>query len=84
MYTPSQLAEVLRETIKRVEQGTDVSPHDPALLELKRIILLRIAALELEESRLSRIRAPEVPSSPTPDQVDDHLQSIDTPVPRPL
>jgi hypothetical protein len=64
MYSSSQLAEVLRETIRRVEQGTDVSPDDPALLELKRIILLRIAALELEETRASSKHAPEVPPGP--------------------
>jgi hypothetical protein len=67
MYTSSQLADVLRETIRRVEQGTDVSPDDPALLELKRIILLRIAALELEETRATARQAPEVPHEPPAD-----------------
>lgn len=65
MYTPNQLAEVLRETIRRVERGTDVSPDDPALIELKRIILLRIASLELEETRATSARAPEVPPGPS-------------------
>lgn len=67
MYTPNQLAEVLRETIRRVEQGTDVSPDDPALLELKRIILLRIAALKLEDTRAASTLMPEVPPLPPTD-----------------
>lgn len=66
MYTPNQLAEVLRETIKRLEQGSDVSPDDPALIELKRIILLRIAALELEDTRASNTPSPEAPPGPPP------------------
>lgn len=69
MYTSNQLAEVLRETIRRVEQGTDVSPDDPALLELKRIILLRIAALELEETRTLNTQAPELPPGPSADSI---------------
>lgn len=64
MYTPNQRAEVLRETIKRLEQSMDVSPDDPALIELKRIILLRIAALELEDTRTSSALSPEVPPGP--------------------
>lgn len=66
MYTPNQLAEVLRETIKRLEQSMDVSPNDPALIELKRIILLRIAALELEDTRASNTPSPEPPPGPPP------------------
>ncbi len=51
MYSPRQLAEILRETIRNVEQETDINPDDPALLELKRIILLRVAKLESEAAQ---------------------------------
>jgi hypothetical protein len=67
MYTSNQLADVLRELIRRVEQSTDVSPDDPALLELKRIILVRIAALELEATRATSTPAAEVPPGPPAD-----------------
>jgi len=43
-----RLAEVLRDTVRRVELNNDMSPNDPALLELKRLLLLKIAALESE------------------------------------
>jgi hypothetical protein len=64
MHTPSQLAEVLRETIRRVEQSADVGPDDPALLELKRIILLRIAALEREEPGMAAEEPVDIPAVP--------------------
>lgn len=41
-----KLAQVLRETLRRVELSADISPDDYALLELKRILLLKIASLE--------------------------------------
>ncbi len=62
MYSQSQLVEVLRDTIRRLEQSIDVSPDDPALLELKRIILLKIASIELEEDRESGTQAPGIQS----------------------
>lgn len=43
-------AAILRDVIRRIEQDTDISPDYPVLIELKRILLLRIAALEMEES----------------------------------
>src|SRR5579875_1608737 len=64
MRTPSQLAEVLRETIRRVEQNADVGPDDPALLELKRIILLRIAALERDEPGMPAEEPMDIPAVP--------------------
>lgn len=45
------MAEVLRDTLRRVELSTDMSPNDPALLELKRLLLLKIAALEVEAAQ---------------------------------
>jgi hypothetical protein len=49
MDTDHHLAENLLDTLKRVEQGADVEGGDgPALLELRRIILLRVDTLEHE------------------------------------
>lgn len=42
------LAAVLRETVRCVELSSDISPDDHALLELKRVLLLKIAALEAD------------------------------------
>lgn len=39
----------LRATLKTVEQQSGLNPSDPALVELKRILLGRIAELEAEE-----------------------------------
>ncbi len=41
---------MLRDTLQRIEQSADINPDDPALLELKRIILLKSAELEREEA----------------------------------
>ncbi len=61
MYSPRQLAEILRETIRTIEQDTDISPNDPALLELKRIILLRVAKLEAEAPQEPSTEVLEIP-----------------------
>jgi hypothetical protein len=45
------MAGVLRDTLRRVELSTAMSPNDPALLELKRLLLLKIAALEEEAAQ---------------------------------
>jgi hypothetical protein len=42
---------ILRETVRRVELSADVSPNDPALADLRRILLLKIAALEAEDPK---------------------------------
>jgi hypothetical protein len=47
----SQLADSLREVIRNVEESAGVSPDDLALVELKRILLRKIAALEEEQVR---------------------------------
>lgn len=62
MFTSHQLVEILRDTIRRIEQSADIGPDDPALLSLKSIILLKIAALELEEVQETRIRLSEIPA----------------------
>jgi hypothetical protein len=46
-----KMAGVLRDTLRRVELSTDMSPNDPARLELKRLLLLKIAALEVEAAQ---------------------------------
>ena len=48
LYHPRALAEILRNTLSSVEAADDMSPDDPALLELRRIVLLKIASLESE------------------------------------
>jgi len=65
MYTSAQLVEILRETLRRVEQIADISPDDPALIALKRVVLLRIAAIEIEGAEESPAAATEIfPDSP--------------------
>lgn len=44
----SALAEILRETIRSVEQCTDIHPDH--LLELKRMLLRRMAVLETADA----------------------------------
>ena len=65
MYTSAQLVEILRETLRRVEQIADISPDDPALIALKRVVLLRIAAIEIEGAEESPAAGTEIfPDSP--------------------
>jgi hypothetical protein len=47
---PDQLIEVLRATILQVEQTSGVSADDPALIALRRIVLQRIADIELAKA----------------------------------
>ncbi len=64
-----QLKNVLRATLAQVEQESGVSPDDPALVALKRIVLQRIADLELAQADLEFVQA-----------VDPHqsLEAIDS------
>lgn len=50
-YPAHNLADVLRETLRRVEQGHDPNDPDPDLLELKRILKEKIARVEEEKKR---------------------------------
>jgi hypothetical protein len=50
-------AEVLRDTIRRIEQNTDLGPDDPDLRELKRILLQKITAIELGDAQAPNLRA---------------------------
>jgi len=45
-----QLKNALRATVAQVEQESGVSPDDPALVALKKIVLQRIADLEFAEA----------------------------------
>jgi hypothetical protein len=52
-YYSQRLAGILRETVRRVELSADISQDDCALLELKRVLLLKIAALEADAAESS-------------------------------
>ena len=47
------IIEVLRSTLERVEQSVALSPDDPALKELRRLILRLIVELEIERDKRS-------------------------------
>ncbi len=42
------LVDLLRSTLRRLEESEGISPNDPAYLELKNSILRSIAELEIE------------------------------------
>ena len=44
-----ELLNVLRRTVDQFERNTDLAPDDPALVELKRLLLCRIAELQMLE-----------------------------------
>jgi hypothetical protein len=44
---PSNLIEVLRKTLERLEEHEELNPNDPAVIELKRHLLRIIAELEI-------------------------------------
>jgi hypothetical protein len=69
MSSPKCLAaDALRDTIRAIERGTDISPEDPSLVELKRILLLKIAAFESEaQAETATQNAIPLPSIPPPD-----------------
>jgi hypothetical protein len=51
MKSHRNFAKVLRETMWRVEQNADVRPDHPDLLELKRILLQKIALIETGDAQ---------------------------------
>ena len=55
MHSPDHVAEVLRKTIRCIEQNADVGPDHPDLLELKRILLQKIALAETREPQGSPV-----------------------------
>ena len=68
MPRDSRLLAALRATLLQMENSTEVSPDDSALVALKSILLRRIADLEAEEAAIAEPeRAPDEsmrPSSP--------------------
>ena len=47
------LLDALRSTLTEIERKLDLSPDDPAVIGLRRTIMQRIAALELNRSEIS-------------------------------
>jgi len=47
-FFSQKLAGILRDTVRRVQLSADFSPDDRALQDLKRVLLLKIAALEAD------------------------------------
>lgn len=45
-YTYNTLISILRDTLKGIESSTDLNPNDPPVVDLKRTLLLKLAALE--------------------------------------
>jgi hypothetical protein len=50
VVSPS-LLEILRSTLARVEQSADLAPDDPALVQLRRLVLRLIAELEVAKTQ---------------------------------
>ena len=62
-YLPSaKLINRLRDTIMGLEQGTCISPDDPVLLELKRVLILKLAKMDSEDG-MTAGPDPAVPAS---------------------
>lgn len=64
MDTVTQLAEILRQTLHSIEHNTNLSPDAPSLLELKRILLHRIAVLEAAATPEPLIGLPTIGRKP--------------------
>src|SRR3954447_4806368 len=63
---PSHLLQVLKATLSQVESSTELSQDDPAVLELKRILLARIADLELTSALAAQAPVSVTQPPPTP------------------
>lgn len=51
-YTYNTLISILRDTLKGIESSTDLNPSDPSVVDLKRTLLLKLAALENDPNPL--------------------------------
>lgn len=71
---PSPPIDVFRATLQRVEEESGLAPDDPSLLELKRILLKRIAELELTRTEISA--APNDASGSLAPTVDPALEPV--------
>ena len=60
-------AEVLRDTMRQVEQTANMSPDHPDMRELKRIMLEKIRDIELGNTRDSGLSSSLDPSNPLRD-----------------
>ncbi|MFP5235455.1 MAG: hypothetical protein ACLGSD_06110 [Acidobacteriota bacterium] len=58
------LAEALRQTLRSIEQNTDLSPDDPVVLELKRILQQRIALFEVADATKPYVEFPTIGRKP--------------------
>lgn len=68
--------EALRQTLQRVEGDSGLAPDDEVLVELKRILLMRIAAREADG--LSELVEPATPAAlaPEPNPADEPAVAI--------
>ena len=57
-YTYKTLIGILRETLKGIEDSTDLNPNDPSVVDLKRTLLLKVAALEKESGPVAAALRP--------------------------
>ena len=73
VVTAVQIVSILRKTLQRMEQAGTFKDNDPALIHLKRKLILAIAELEVQKDRASsttlerpvfvlRIQKPDQPS----------------------
>jgi len=63
---PSHLLQVLKATLSQVESSTEWSQDDPSVIELKRILLARIADLELLGALAAQSPVPTAEPAATP------------------
>ena len=63
---PSHLLQVLKATLSQVESSTEWSQDDPSVIELKRILLARIADLELLGALAAQSPLPTAEPAATP------------------
>jgi hypothetical protein len=51
LFTTAHIVNVLRNTLRRLEEGGAFTREDPALIHLKRRLILAIAELEVQKTR---------------------------------
>ena len=58
------LVEMLRSTLRKLQESIDLDPHDPALRGLKSALLRDLAELEMSRSHPRPIRVVQIMSAP--------------------